>query len=153
MIEASLILIAALGRVAVGMGLASRWYVYPPVALGIAYFTLGISIWTPIIAAVAALNVGLGHTKWGDRLHQSIRYAFLPAILAGAYFYFEHDGILILWAGLCGIVGWAEPAVRKQLEPFGFTIFGREISSAQYAEFLIGAVCLGGFAMVSFLKS
>lgn len=141
-------LIAGLARAAVGLGLASRWYVYPPIALAIAYFALGVSIWTPIIATVAALNVGLGWTDWDNRLHQAIRYSVLPFVLIIPALIISHNFSPLLWAALCAIVGAIEIDIRRGLEPFGFTIFGRDISSAQYAEFVIGAACIGGMILV-----
>lgn len=151
MIVVAGIFAAALARVAVGMGLVSRWYVYPPVVLALAYYTFGPTLETPIFALLAALNVGLGFTNWEDRLHQACRYAFLPLLGAIAYLIAERHLGFVVWPALCAAVGWAEPAIRQHLAQFKFTVFGREVSSAQYAEFVIGAVCLGGFAPVALI--
>ena len=142
------IILAGIARVCVGMGLAGRWYVYPPVALFVAYSAFGPSIWTPIFAAVAALNVGLGWTKWDDRIHQAVRYSIMPAIIAVAFMLFGGNASILLWPLFCAVIGATEIDIRRGLESHGFTLFGRSVSSAQYAEFFIGAFCIGGMMAV-----
>jgi len=149
MIEASLILLAAIARVIVGMGLASRWLVYPPVALACAYYAFGPTIWTPIFAALAAYNVGAGWTKWENRPYQAIRYSLLPLAAVIAYHAAGNDApAMFAWPAACALVGWLDWTIRTRLEPYGFAIFGREITSAQYAEFVIGAVLIGGVTLL-----
>jgi hypothetical protein len=151
MIPAPFILLAALARVLVGMGLASRWLVYAPVALICAWYSLGMSVEAAIVALCAMLNIGLGWTKWEMRQHQAIRYSAIPTLLSlvASIAHEPHLALSCLaWAFACAIVGAFEIDVRRKLERYGFTIFGRKVSSAQYAEFVIGAVCLGGASLL-----
>lgn len=145
------ILLAGIGRVLVGMGRTPRWYTYPPLAMICAGWSLGPTAEAAIVALLSALTVGLGWTKWENRLWQSIRYSTLPLVAAVTALIAQEWTLsvsLLLWALSCAAVGAIEIDIRVRLERFGFRVFGRDVSSAQFAEFIIGAVCIGGAALL-----
>lgn len=151
MIPTPLILLAARARVLVGMGLALRWLAYIPVALICAWYSLDITIEAAAVALGATVNAASGWTKWEMRHHQAIRYSAIPTLLSlvASIAREPHLALSCLaWAFACALVGAFEINIRRKLEPYGFTIFGREVSSAQYAEFIIGAVLIGGASLL-----
>jgi len=153
MAAAALIFIAALARVGVGMGFISRWTIYPAVALACAYEGFRGSpdmlIVVPVFAAVMALTMGLGWTSWGNRPIMALRYGLPPMLLAIACgIAYPLTPEIMIWAISCAAYGAIDGDIRKRLEPYGFTIFGRQVSSAQYAEFITGAVLLGGMSLL-----
>jgi len=149
MISAALILLAALARVAVGMGFVSRWFIYPAVALLCAYQGLGWTIEAAVFGTVMALTMGLGWTSWGNRPWMALRYGLPPMLLAISYgIAHPLPSEIMIWAIACCVYGAIDGDVRKRLEPYGFTIFGRQVSSAQYAEALTGAILHGGMSLL-----
>lgn len=141
-------ILAGLGRAAVGAGWSQRFYTYPLIALFAGLYGFGFHAWAVPFIVVPMLVIWLGWTKWEDPIWMTIRYGLAPGILAITYAFMTNDPTPIAWAMACGGYGAVDGLVRVKLEPYGFTLWGQQIDSARYAEFLTGAIIVGGVALL-----
>lgn len=143
---AALVVLAGLVRALVGMSLLGRWLVYPPLCALCAYVGFGLDWWAIPFAVIPALTLGLGWTDWGNRIWMTARYGIPSALLVIAYAAAHNLTIpfeMTWWVGICFLYGFGEGDVRSMLQPYSFTVRGHVVSSAQYAEFLCGAIVAG----------
>lgn len=139
---------AGIGRAVVGAGKLDRAVVYPFISFFASAWAFGVTWWMLPFAIVPMMMIWLGWTKWEDPVWMSIRYGLFPGILAFTYGVMTGDPSAIIWAAACASYGSVDWIVRVKLEPYGFEVLGQQIDSARYAEFLTGAIIVGGVAFL-----
>ena len=146
--------IGGLARSAVGAGWLSRGLVYPQVALACAYWAFGWSWRTLAFAAVSALTLWLGRTKWQRSAFMVLRYGALAWVLTVLHVATGGSELSLIWPVMCGLVGHFYDDMLEAFADISFSIslpftdIQLHIDGARIAEFIAGTVIIGGVSLL-----
>jgi len=149
MIQALAILIASVARAVVGSGHLSRGIAYPIAAALAAYVGFGADWWAVPFTIVPAAVLWLGRTKWEDRLYTVARLGAAPTALGAVHYVLTGHFGGIWWGLACMAMAVIDIDIRERLDHVRIELPGDfVIDSARVAEFVNGAVILGGVALL-----